>query len=69
MFKINKTNTILIIICVAVFIGIYMACNSGQGMMHGGRWTTFIINLNWEQIIIGIGLGFLLGYFIFRKKK
>ena len=46
-----------------------MACNSEPGMMQEGRWTRFMINLNWEQIIISIGFGFLLGFLVFRKKK
>jgi len=69
MYKIRNGKTITIIICITIFTGIYMACNNGPGMMHEGRWTTYITNLDWEQIIIGIGLGFLLGYFVFRKKK
>jgi len=62
-------KTITIIICITTLAGIYMACNNGHIMMHDGRWTTFIENLNWAQILISSGFGFLLGYFVCKRKK
>jgi len=69
MNKISNAKTFIIIICITTFTLSYMACNSEPGMMQEGRWTRFMINLNWEQIIISIGFGFLLGFLVFRKKK
>jgi hypothetical protein len=39
------------------------ACNDNQGMMHGGsNMSTGLANWNWVQIIVCLGVGFVLGY-------
>ena len=55
------------------FIAIIVACDSEQGMMHGGSGSMDMVNGNWIQIlisiIIGLLIGFLLGYLVARRKK
>jgi len=61
------TTTIFVIMIVIIMV----ACDNGQGMMHGsvsmGRE-----NWNWGQIFfsagIGLILGFLIGMVVSRKK-
>jgi hypothetical protein len=69
--RISSSNrTVAYVIAIAVIIIAFLLLGGGpwmRGMMHGGR-SMGITHLNWTQILIGFGLGFLLGYVIFRRK-
>ena len=51
------------------FAVVLVACDTQQGMMHGGGSSMNMGNWNWIQILIGIILGFLLGYLFARRRK
>jgi ABC-type antimicrobial peptide transport system permease subunit len=55
-----------------VFILTIVACDNGQGMMHGDN-SMGMNNLNWTQILIGLGVVCLIGFIIWvvisRRKK
>ena len=51
------------------FAAVLEACDTQQGMMHGGGSSMNMGNWNWIQILIGIILGFLLGYLFARRRK
>ena len=51
------------------FAAVLVTCDTQQGMMHGGGSSMNMGNWNWIQILIGIILGFLLGYLFARRKK
>jgi LPXTG-motif cell wall-anchored protein len=50
-------------------MAIMVACDSEQGMMHGGGRSMNIGNWNWALIVLGMIIVFLLGYLIVRKRK
>lgn len=50
-------------------LSVLVACDSGQGMMHGGGWSMYTGNWIWLQIMICLAVGFLLGYLVARRKK
>jgi LPXTG-motif cell wall-anchored protein len=51
------------------FMAIIVACDSEQGMMHGGSWSMNMGNWNWVLILLGIIIVFLLGYLVARRRK
>ena len=51
------------------FVAVLVACDTQQGMMHGGGSSMNMGNWNWIQILIGIIFGFLLGYLFARRRK
>jgi ABC-type antimicrobial peptide transport system permease subunit len=55
-----------------VFILTIVACDNGQGMMHGSN-SMGMNNYNWTQILIGLGVICLIGLIIWavisRRKK
>lgn len=55
-----KVTTIIFVIMIVI---IMVACDNGQGMMHGsvslGRE-----NWNWGQIFFSAGIGLILGFLI-----
>jgi hypothetical protein len=51
------------------FAAVIVACDTEQGMMHGGDRSMYMGNWNWIQILISLCLGFLLGYLVFRRKR
>jgi hypothetical protein len=51
------------------FAAVLVACDTQQGMMHGGGSSMNMGNWNWIQILIGIIIGFLLGYLVARRRK
>jgi cytochrome bd-type quinol oxidase subunit 2 len=67
-----KTKKITTALCFIVFVVIIMACDNGQGMMHGDN-SMGMNNLNWTQILIGLGVVCLIGFIIWvvisRRKK
>lgn len=66
----NKRNsTTIYVIAIAVIIVAFLLLGGGHwtnGMMHGSRMS--IGNWNWAQIIICLGLGFILGLLYSRRK-
>ena len=52
-----------------VFAVVHVACDTQQGMMHGGGSSMNMGNWNWVLILIGIIIVFLLGYFFARRRK
>ena len=52
-----------------VFAAITVACDTEQGMMHGSGGSMDMGNWNWVQILISLGVGFLLGYLVARRRR
>ena len=69
--RIIITNkTVLYLIAFAVIIVAFLLLDGGmwiKGMMHGSR-SIGMANLNWVQILISLGLGFLLGWIVARRE-
>ena len=51
------------------FATVLAACDTQQGMMHGGGSSMNMGNWNWVLILIGIIIVFLLGYLFTRRRK
>ena len=67
---ITLTNTTLYIIAIVVIIVAFLLLGGGHwmdGMMYRTR-TAGIANLNWLQIVISLGLGFILGILVSRRR-
>ena len=68
--KIGKK--ILTVLYFIAFTIIIVACDNEQGMMHGNN-SMGMNNLNWTQILIGIGVVCLIGFIIWvmvsRRKR
>ena len=64
-----NTTAIYIIALVAVLVA-FLLLGGGQwlkGLSHGSS-SMNMANLNWLQIIISLGIGFLLGLLVGRRK-
>jgi TRAP-type C4-dicarboxylate transport system permease small subunit len=57
------TKTITTSLCFFVFMVLIIACDTGNGMMHGNN-SMGMNNLNWTQILIGLGVVCLIGFII-----
>jgi hypothetical protein len=67
---VTSNRTALYIIAVVVIIVAFLLLGGGPwmtGMMHRGR-SMGTVHLNWVQILISLGLGFLLGLLASRRK-
>jgi hypothetical protein len=62
-------TTIKTVLCFVALMVIIVACDNQPGMMHGNGGSSYMGNWNWIQILVGIILGFLLGYLFARRKK
>ena len=62
----TSVKRILYFIVFAVTI---MACNTQNGMMHGGGGSMNMGNWNWVLILLGIIIVFLLGYLVARRRR
>lgn len=51
-----------------MFMGITVACGTNQGMMDGNGYAT-MNSWNWLQILVSLGIGFFIGFLVFRRKK
>jgi len=49
--------------CFIVVMSIMVACDNRQVMMHG-KDTMSMVNWNWGQFLISLGLGLLIGFVI-----
>jgi len=66
----RNTTAIYYVIALAVVIVAFLLLGGGpwiKGMMHGSG-STGMTQLNWGQILVSLGLGFLLGIFVARRK-
>jgi hypothetical protein len=59
--KIAKTITATFYIMALMIL--MVACDNGNGMMHGDN-SMGMNNLNWTQILIGLGVVCLIGFII-----
>jgi hypothetical protein len=64
--KIRKI--IIASIYITMFTAIIVSCETNRGMMQGNG-SVNMNSWNWGQILIGLGIGFLLCYLIIRKKR
>ena len=67
---ITTNKTAIYIIAIVVIIVAFLLLGGGpwmRGMMHGSR-SMGMANWNWAQILISLGLGFLLGLLVSRRK-
>jgi len=62
----TTTKTALYFIAFAIII---VACDTEQGMMHGGGRSMDMGSWNWVPILISLVIGFLLGYLVARRRK
>jgi len=65
----NTTATYYVIAFVVIIVA-FLLLGGGpwiKGMMHG-RGSTGMAQLNWVQILVSFGLGFLLGIIVSRRK-
>ena len=63
-------TTVIYVIAVLVIIVSFFLLGGGLWIgeiMHGYR-TTGLAHLNWIQIIISLGLGFLLGWIVAKRR-
>ncbi len=68
--RIKTNKTTLYIVAIAVIIIAFLLLGGvhwTQGMMHGNR-SMGMAHLNWVQIIISLGIGFVLGLLAGRRK-
>lgn len=64
--KIRTLNTLTL--SFIMFMEITVACDPNQEMMNGNGYAT-MNSWNWLQILVSLGIGFLIGFLVFRRKK
>jgi hypothetical protein len=68
--RITSNSTALYLIAIVVIIVAFLLLGGGpwiKGMIHG-RGSIGMAHLNWAQILVSLGLGFLLGLIVSRRK-
>lgn len=68
--RITTNRTVYIVISLLVVIVAFLLLGGGpwvKGMMHEGG-SVNMASWNWTQILISIGIGFLLGLVVGRRK-
>jgi hypothetical protein len=68
--RVVVSTTVIYVIAVLVVIAAFFLLHGGlwiREMMHGSR-SGSMASLNWLQIIIGLGLGFLAGWFVAKRR-
>ncbi|MBK7711789.1 MAG: hypothetical protein IPN67_05225 [Bacteroidales bacterium] len=66
----RETRTMYYVVGIAVIVIAFLLLGGGpwvRGLGHANSSMT-MTNLHWGQILIGIGLGFLLGWIASRRK-
>jgi hypothetical protein len=66
----REKRTIYIIVAIAVIVIAFLLLGGGpwmSGLGHG-HGSMGMSNLRWGQILISLGLGFLLGWFASKRK-
>lgn len=67
--KTKRTTAAIATACYSVLFLILIAgCDTNGGMMHGDGLTS-MYNWNWGPALIGLAVGFFIGFLVFRKKK
>jgi LPXTG-motif cell wall-anchored protein len=69
MKSLRILTTIKVAFYFIAFMATIVACNSEQGMMHGGSGSMNIGNWNWVLILLGLIIVLLLGYLVARRRK
>jgi LPXTG-motif cell wall-anchored protein len=64
----NRTVYIIVIAIIIVAFILFGGGHWMNGMMHESM-STGMSNWNWTQILISIGIGFALGWFIAKRRK
>ena len=65
-----SNQTVYVIIAVVVVIVAFLLLGGGpwiKGLSHGNG-STGLNDLKWIQILISLGIGFLLGYLVSRRR-
>ena len=68
--SIKRNMAVIYILAIVVIVMAFFLLGGGEGIKsiaHGGR-TMSMSNLHWGQILISLGLGFLLGWIVSRRK-
>jgi hypothetical protein len=66
----RETRIIYFVVAIAVIVVAFLLLGGGpwiKGMGHGNG-SMVMTNLRWGQILISLGLGFLLGWLASRRK-
>lgn len=69
ILKRNNTTAFYVIAFLVVVVAFFLLGGSTwiKGMSHGSR-SAGMANLQWAQILISLGLGFLLGLIVGKRK-
>ena len=68
--RITTNRTVFFVIALIVVILAFLLLGGGpwmKGMMNGGS-SVNVVNWNWTQILISLGIGFLLGLVVGKRK-
>jgi hypothetical protein len=68
--RVTTSTTALYFVAFVVIIAAFLLLGGGpwiKGMMHGSR-SIGMANWNWALILICLGLGFLLGFLVSRRR-
>jgi hypothetical protein len=66
----RRNTTVIYILALVVIVMAFFLLGGGpwiRGLAHGSRAIS-VSNLHWGQILISLGLGFLLGWIVSRRK-
>jgi hypothetical protein len=66
----NRNTTVIYILAIVIIVMAFFLLGGGawiKGIGQGSRMMN-MSNLHWGQILISLGLGFLLGLIVFRRK-
>ena len=66
----RETRTIYLVVAIAVIVIAFLLLGGGPWMarLGNGHSSMGMSNLHWGQILISLGLGFLLGWIASRRK-
>ena len=66
----RETTTIYLVVAIAVIVIAFLLLGGGPaiGKLGHGSGSMGMSNLHWGQILISLGLGFLLGWIASRRK-
>jgi len=68
--RVTTNRTAIFLIALVVIIVAFLLLGGGpwiKGMMHEGH-SMNMVHLNWTQILISVGIGFLLGLVVGKRK-
>jgi hypothetical protein len=67
--RLRASNTAIYLIAILVIIIAFVLLGGGpwlRGMIHG-NYSYGFYSLNWTQILISLGIGFLIGWLVARR--